>query len=145
MREILFRGKSVEQRNSGRWIEGSLVTLDDTHTFIVPRFESASTLSNDFIVSSTMEAVDPSTVGQYTGLNDRNGKRIFEGDVIKIPWRDGYQNRVAIFENGLFKARSKPDSYSVSLVSFVGFDDPELCCEVIGNIHDNPELLEVNK
>ena len=73
----------------------------------------------------------PDTVGQWTGLNNKNGTRIFEGDIIATPWDDGEVRRVVHFEDGLFKAGT------ISLCSFTGFDSPKHNCEIIGNIHND--------
>lgn len=76
--------------------------------------------------------IDPSTRGEYTGLTDRNEKMIFEGDIIRADWR-GKKVAVVTFENGMFKA------HGLSLITWVS--GPGYCPEVIGNIHDNPELM----
>ena len=137
MREILFRGKRVD---NGEWVEGYYVNS------IGPDCEPNETRHYIVTYPGDWHEVCPSTVGQYTGLTDEKETRIFEGDVIKVKWGDGYQYRVVIFENGLFEARSKPDTYggfySVSLVSFAGFNNPELHCEVVGNVFDNADLLK---
>jgi uncharacterized phage protein (TIGR01671 family) len=137
MRDILFRGNRTD---NGEWVEGYYVNS------IGPDCEPNETRHYIVTYPGDWHEVYTSTIGQYTGLTDRNGTRIFEGDVIKIPWDDGYQNRVVIFENGMFKARSIPDSYggffSVSLCSFAGFDGPKMHCEVVGNVFDDADLLK---
>lgn len=145
MREILFRGKRIYD---GKWIYGNLVVDKSLEPHIVPRdffFEDGHHLVYDDETDNPV-FIFKDSVGQYTGLTDNHLKHIFEWDVIKIPWGDGYQNRVVIFENGMFNARSKPDSYggffSVSLCSFAGFDGPKMHCEVVGNVFDNPDLLK---
>ena len=77
--------------------------------------------------------VDPATVGQYTGLTDKNGKKIFEGDVINAQWRSRSSAEV-VFESGMFKA------HGMSLITWIA--DPFYRCKIIGNIYDNPELME---
>lgn len=120
MREILFRGKEIY---TNEWHEGFLYIgisgaceILETHEYF---------------------AVIPETVGQYTGLVDKNGKKIFEGDIVRIIERGATINAEVAFINkyaGGWVIRSKNDSTA------------SLCMrqdiEVIGNIHDNPELLE---
>ena len=85
--------------------------------------------------------VDPSTIGQYTGLTDKNGKRIFEGDIVHCLARMDEANCVVIFEEGEF--RLVPERNYKTYVTGGGYH--ALLCfvkEAIGNIHDNPELLK---
>lgn len=144
MREILFRGKSV---NDGNWVEGSLVVttiepVDDTpikHYHIEDM--TIGVFPNEF-TSGLSETVNPNTVGQFTGLTDKNGKKIFEGDVVLYPWNDQDKpERFTIkFKDGQFVA--SPVKETGDYWDFmVGGYSKEM--EVIGNIHDNPELLEV--
>lgn len=123
MREILFRGKRID---NDEWVYGQYAYLLNART------EDGEPIKH-MIVDGTPfgQTVDPSTVGQYTGLTDKNGTRIFEGDIIATPWNDGEVRRVVHFEDGLFKAGT------ISLCSFTGFDSPKHNCEIIGNIHDN--------
>ena len=137
MRDIVFRGKRVD---NSEWVQGSLLSLDDGGYRIV----TSSLIDFDSVASADMicsYAVEEESVGQYTGLEDDNGKPIFEGDIIHCTARRDGANMVVIFENAEFrmvlceKYRKRiPDS---------GFYD--ISCfgkEVIGNIYDNPELLE---
>jgi uncharacterized phage protein (TIGR01671 family) len=124
MREILFRGRYEVIDYKTRavrfdWAEGC---LDTTHCGVV-------------IFSNPMArfAVDPKTVGQYTGLKDVNGKRIFEGDIIadettifEVKWQ--YAQWYFVRAAGFYQS---PSAYSNA--DRMG---------IIGNIHDNPELLE---
>ena len=137
MREILFRGKRID---NGEWVYGDLVHIGNK-SYISYYYESAlSTFINETIeydgisivgVAPFIE-VDPTTVGQYTGLTDKNGKKIFEGDIIFDPeMKDNY---IVEFDEGGFCAGD------MFLQAYISFD--EFSCEVIGNIHDNPELLE---
>ena len=123
MREILFRGKRID---NGEWVEGSLwVQIDKSYILT--------------LASSRGLEVDPNTVGQYTGLTDKNGKKIFEGDVVRITERgmtsDG---AVVIFENGypggwLISDKTLKRACSLAM---------RLDVEIIGTIHDNQELLK---
>lgn len=75
-----------------------------------------------------------SEVMQYTGLKDKNGREIYEGDLVYVPqWKNKYK---VIFDDGMFKASGRA---KFSLITIMG----EVKCEVIGNIYENPELIEV--
>lgn len=125
MREIIFRGKRLD---NGEWVEGNLFLPDkpDTPTQICIG-TNVVRISYD---------VDPSTIGQYTGLTDKNGKKIFEGDIVK--GKDNLERNLAAsgyidHENGSFVIVGE-------FMTHYRWLDYEL--EVIGNIHDNPELLK---
>lgn len=121
MREILFRGKS---KDNGEWVEGSLIAYADGDCFIC--CEELKDVLNKY-------QIDSKTVGQYTGLKDKNFKMIFEGDIVeyhegiaKITWEE---------TEALFGIKQDNDVRDFN--SYWGQD-----LEVIGNIHDNPELLK---
>lgn len=124
MRKILFRGK---QRLAGNWCEGFLVKTGD-HFRISTR--------NDMISFG----VDPETVGECAGLTDKNGRLIFEGDIVTGLFLFGMEIKaVIVFRDGAFGLQW----YRGSIEEFSAFTS--LCnvtYEVIGNIHDNKELLE---
>lgn len=138
MREIIFRGKRL---NDGEWIEGSLCTT-------IPSDENFYTISYfDFEGYYIEEKVIPSTIGQYTGLTDKNGTEIFEGDIIKYKNTDGIKfNGVALTVIGKVVYNEKNASFAVSGKDEIGAKHydyfPIKNIEVIGNIHDNPELLK---
>ena len=131
MREILFRGKRTKDNE---WVEGDLLNggID---------FDTAIRVYDAIGGGSRVFAVDPSTVGQYTGLKDKNGKRIFEGD--ELSWHNG--SGAVNFDGGCFCVRLHGE------IEYYGRNNPAIDVifnlypelEVIGNIHDNPELLEV--
>lgn len=133
MREILFRGKRID---NGEWVEGNLFVPDKVD-FRKPPTEI---LMGTNIVRISYE-VDSETVGQYTGLKDKNGKRIFEGDIIGTRYDSLYPDHVTVevvkwFRNGwaIQEGDYMPDSLT---------EDGILpYSEIIGNIHDNPELLK---
>jgi uncharacterized phage protein (TIGR01671 family) len=127
-REILFRGKRTD---NGEWVEGFYSCVLDTHYIITGRFDS---LTNG-IINSEAYKVDPSTVGQFTGLTDRNGVKIFEGDIVRhedavsyIVWNPD-NLRFEFAYKGNFR-----ESIRAKLVTVWGIED-------LGNIYDNPELL----
>ena len=134
MREILFRGKRL---NNGEWVEGFYNHLP-CGRFGTDEHMIQTVLENGKI--GMLYDIDPSTVGQYTGLKDKNGKRIFEGDVAKV--LQGKDKDIAYvgFENGAFMLYPKTGNiYERTLWSY-WYNDWDI--EVIGNITDNPELLE---
>ncbi len=126
MREILFRGK----RHNGDWVEGNLFIPDkpDTPTEIC---------IGTNVIRITYDVI-PETVGQYTGLTDKNGKKIFEGDIVKTDKFNTPNKRYVIKYDLLLGAFIGEDNGTMYFTTFDG--DSELF-EIIGNIHDNPELL----
>ena len=154
MREILFRGKS---RHSGEWYIGSL--LKETHertdvtTDIYKIKEFNIGFLNDWTFEPTYtsgfdEEVLPETVGQYTGLTDKNGKKIFEGDIVlfedespsNYEYHDCTEMRCGVVEYGdnCFYITNRIAVEMEDLIYYGG----KLDVEVIGSIHDNPELLK---
>lgn len=132
MRELLFRGK---RKDNGEWAEGSLLyDREQNEGFIAEDFEARAAYLREVI---------PETVGQYTGLTDKNEKKIFEGDIIKAqddvfgsPFCDGIKGKVVYEETAFFIEPEDP------MESQWLFNECAVY-EVIGNIHDNPELLKV--
>ena len=124
MREILFRGKTSD----GEWVEG-FYSAEEYNPYIgkieyIPRIQ--------IIGKCVSLEVIPETVGQYTGLTDKNGVRIFEGDIIRFEDDIGY----VIYTEGYAKFLVDSPNRYISMDYSSEF-------EVIGNIHDNPELLKV--
>ena len=139
MREILFRGKCVD--NGGEWAVGAGILQAKNHTYV---FVCAGAPCNrDYY--ATLEVI-PETIGQYTGLTDKNGNKIFEGDIVKYIIDKGeyefaeFEYGNIIFLNGGFQIAGKPCDLCVC-----SFDTKDFDLEVIGNIHDNPELLKERK
>lgn len=147
MREILFRGKRAD---NGEWVEGAYYKQDyfyddevEKHIIITSR----DTLTNDFDLD--FYEVIPETLGQFTGLHDKNGKRIWENDIVKTKfgrlckmiWRQtqcfvGWDFLVCDFEFGVNDFSKPPSSWDLYL--------PENL-EVVGNRFDNPELLTAER
>lgn len=136
MREILFRGKRTD---NGKWVEGDLIHLP----------------SGIAILANGYAYIDPETVGQYIGLEDDNGDKIFEGDIVRLT----YEN-LLLQETHEWKGRiefGNPNGehdwgwqivpienckYNPAILLWIETQEPTMDCKIIGNI-DNPELLEV--
>ena len=147
MREILFRGQTrkngekVEmatgEKVPGHWVYGGIFPGTGDYSIIYGG-EAEKDLERHIVYSET--------VGQYTGLKDKNGKRIFEGDIVAQNWYDYDEPRDDSFGKVVFCEYDC--SFSVMDVNKDGFMPLGRCgsyhweVEVIGNIHDNPELLK---
>lgn len=127
MREILFRGKGI---HTGNWAEGNL------NTFRANRNTTYTFISNK---SAGSCEVIPETVGQFTGIYDKNEKRIFEGDIVKD--NNGQKGYIAFLEQeaGWVIVWKKHDSRMGHRSRRCAYDY-DCTLEIIGNIHDNPEL-----
>lgn len=145
MRGILFRGK---RKGNGEWIEGYYAQptyyLDDRDFHIIFPLNFVAYPHCEF---SDYEEVIPETVGRFTGLDEKNGngKKIFEGDIICIPFtEDTEYGEHTYYEYGVVYFDEKYLAWCVK------FDDGETmfleeyddCATVTGNIHDNPEFLK---
>ena len=136
MREILFRGKSTED---GKWFTGQLLRFKSPVSekeldIVIEGCELDD--SNEWLHIGRRAKVVPETVGQYTGLTDKNGKKIFEGDIIRKTNKGRHPE--------IFTANIRTDFH---LHEKVYYGPCEYCTEsceyeIIGNIHDNPELLK---
>ena len=132
MREILFRGKRV---GSEEWVEGFYLTS--------PEFDNQEVAVITTDKPRNPYYVSKETIGQYTGLTDKNGTKIFEGDIVKlyleVPYLPSQLKKISAV--GVVEFNTEKSSYYV--VSASG-EEYALCFidEVIGNIHDNPELLK---
>ena len=144
MREVLFRGKAKaiagcpynNGKSDGEWVFGYI--FPDLGAMKIRQFEPDRPECNDY-------EVDPETVGQYTGLTDKNGKRIFEGDICRFKrFNDIYIGKIVF--------NVKTASFVMWYQSIVGAYGEKathkmllsVCdgIEVIGNIHDNPDILK---
>ena len=133
MREILFRGKRLKD---GAWIEGFYCEFANNMSGEQEHF--IQTVKSDGRID-TLYHVAPTTVGQYTGRTDKNGKRVFEGDIIRL--YNGSVGVVLWSDNDQAYLIFQDPVKMVILDDFGNYGRPEYY-EVIGNIHDNPELLE---
>ena len=135
MRDIIFRGKRAD---NGEWVTGFYCTKDGAHFITtIGMYKSGKNYFSDVLVN-------PETIGQYTGTIDKNGKKIFEGDIVRTEFGrlcifEWFENRVTrCWDLSPILTNSNlihPAPYRTSI-----FDSEHL--EVVGNIHDNPELLE---
>ena len=143
MRPIKFRGifeHCDEDEGSARWIYGSLVKEDDDNVYIFPEGHFCFAHGDLFFDSPReggpnllcfVPSVKPDTVGQFTGLYDKNGKEIYEGDIIAC----GPKRYVCEFVEGGFEFRDLSDGELILKAIAIH-------SQVVGNIHDNPELLK---
>lgn len=164
MREILFRGKPKNEADyeflktmykdncKNGFIYGSLVIRGNQYYICV----NVPFLENTYEIFSnvTLFEVFPETVGEYTCLKDKNGKKIFEGDIVKNDWCFIKGNSIVRF--GEYKSSDSSNDYQCGHLGFYlehmsDFNKRTVRkdimyfankCEIIGNIHDNPELLK---
>ena len=139
MRErYLFRGK---QTDKDKWIYGVPVkgtSADESEILII---ESVFKCDEYACRGCEFTPVIPSTAGQYTGLTDKNGKPIFEGDIVAgaLIWQEKRKNGLVTFKDGSFGLMWYRGGVE-QVNAFTSMCNVEY--EVIGNIHDNPELLK---
>lgn len=140
MREILFKAKRID---NGEWIEGSLIDLDidSGYCYIVPPYKKASILPIIFLITDRMKLVDPETLCQFTGLCDKNGNRIWENDILMAHLDDSCPED-ATYETVEWGVAGwvTHEANSIDRQYLDEFDMEHF--EVVGNIFDNPELLQ---
>lgn len=138
MRIIKFRGKSIDgelpngEELYGNFVYGNLLLhKNGVYRILVPiggGFENYK--------------VAPHTIGQFTGLHDKNGNEFYEGDILR--WYENNLLYVVTFESGMFYASIKECNEGMiggfPLHRLMEYDYGK--CEIVGNIHDNPELLK---
>lgn len=136
MREILFRGKSNYEGRDTQWFYGGLLPeSQNTFPIIVRDYDN----DEEWIGIFDWATVDPETVGQYTGLTDKNGKKIFEGDIVVISNQQDYPTLVKFCESGWQCVIPNDNAFTHYRHRL---EDNFTKYEIIGNIHDNPELMK---
>lgn len=133
-REILFKAKRID---NGEWVEGQYAYITN------PLAEDGKPIKHLICNGTNIfnDLIDPDTLCQYTGLTDKNGKKIWENDILR---RDGYWDIRIEFENGVFMVRNTDKVQYINRVVYTPISIFDInVYEVIGNIFDNPELLEV--
>ena len=127
MRIIKFRGKKP---SNGDWVYGSLVSSKDIETAIYFQTGNGAVKTMDWVY------VKGDTVGQFTSLYDKNGKEIYEGDILKV---QGTDEKIEVrFVRGVFAFLWNGDLDEEAPINA----PTQEWAEVIGNIHDNPKLLK---
>lgn len=139
MREIKFRGivdHKYDQLNT-KWAYGFYLLYGSAHVICIDCL-----YIDDDGVTEDLHYIDEKTVGQFTGLYDKNGKEIYEGDIIKTlhPFKNRKHIGEVIFEE--YEFNIKGFSFSHYDYPSEAFSEGTKYMEVIGNIHENPELLE---
>ena len=124
-REILFRGFNSKHKE---WRYGYYFVNRDQHFIVEDKIETNPLLSEEDF------AVNPETIGQYTGLTDKNGVKIFEGDIISIG--DPNIRYIIMWRNDGFCAKQ------IGASSYIGLTYWASDIEVLGNVIDNPELIK---
>ncbi len=146
MRDIIFRGKRLY---NGEWEYGDLLQYDDGSVCIGVHSKNYTDDGFNSGQYRRIALVDEDTVGQYTGLKEKNGKKIFEGDIFKdysgivrsvfrVPGGLAFEDNPVSFG---YDHRSPVYPYS-SIAEMQNASWLSQCCEIIGNIHDHPDLLK---
>lgn len=134
MREILFKAK---RKDNGEWVEGYYLNVAKINHFICTgKIKLNGAVKG--ILAPEMYEIDPDTLCQYTGLTDKNGEKIWESDILEC----GMRLRVSWHH---FKASWVLSKKGWMYNHFFGESVEPEDVEVIGNIFDNPELLEVER
>ena len=142
MREILYRGKRVD---TGEWIYGYYVK-QSKHACFASGLKCQHFIYKDVFLDFNLGGIQefgviPETVGQYTGLTDKNGKKVFEGDIVKWDYPCNSEHFYQVKYDAGCACFTTSRIHNSDVIDCI-FDNDGNHCEVIGNIHDNPDLLK---
>jgi uncharacterized phage protein (TIGR01671 family) len=140
-----YRGKRID---NGEWIYGALIVFRGEYYIANPICVRTEDGERWLTIPTSKTKVDPSTVGQFTGLKDKNGKEIYEGDIVELTNTYKGMNTKSIVEiafidftfAGKWRDEYSPSGYMYNPLGSYNF--PIVTIEVIGNIYENPELLK---
>lgn len=149
MREILFRGKRI---SDGTWVTGS-IWIEEDKVFIIGKiryypdtrdWDTMEYYENHPHYTTGKIPVIPETVCQYTGLVDKNGNKVFEGDILKYTPRPNCEIYYKVIWHQEYSrfAFVQWSTHKYPLYELAEHEKAKYMCEVIGNVNDNPELLE---
>lgn len=156
-RQILFKAK---RKDNGKWVEGYYCKLDETTYCISEDYERHPVPTHHYILYETMTdwglpnrflqyEIDPTTLCQYIGLNDKNGRKIWENDIVTITLEcDDYlipsETGIVEYSYGQYELKVKaPDGQEAYSNLINKLSEAPFEIEKLGNIFDNPEMLEV--
>lgn len=125
MRKILFRGKRTD---NGEWVQGYPCRygwIGKEKDYIIPDYASVLYIAE----------IDPETIGQYTGIVDKYGMKIFEGDVVRYDYEE--ERGIVQWDNDTARFIITCSTFTVDFDSVCGEE-----LEIVGNVYDNPELLK---
>lgn len=138
MREILFKAK---EKKTGKWVYGSVVKISDFDYRIVEDDDIKWAYTSHGEYEGTMTEVEPETISQYTGLCDKNGKKIFENDIVQRYNEYAEETWRSVVKYGEFNCSCCNGVYGWVFdgsCDIRGYNE----CEVVGNIFDNADLLK---
>ena len=145
-RAIKFRGKltTTGKEGDGEWVYGYYVKITGRH-YIIPDYADCDWQEEDVWEVQGLLEVIPETVGEFTGLHDKNGKEIYEGDITNFWSKFRKREFTARIYWNEKKAKFNLKNPQGKVRNLDNICQPDWYCEVIGNIHEHHELLEANQ